>query len=177
MPSPLPLINSLPKDIQQVWYADDASASGRLQDLGTWWDKLTSLGPAYGYHTNATKTLLVTTPPHYQSAFRDTQVNISMEGKPHLGTSLGSKEYSDKCTKEKVAEWSLELEKLTTITETEPHAAYAAITHGLASKWTYLSRTTPDISEHLEALERIIRMKLIPAMTGRPPLVIQKENY
>ena len=86
-----------------------------------------------------------------------------MEGKPHLGTSLGSKEYSDKCTKEKVAEWSLKLEKLTTIAETEPHAA---ITHGLASKWTYLSRTTPDISEHLEPLE----------MTGRlPPSDTERE--
>ncbi len=98
-----------------------------------------------------------------------------MEGKPHLGTSLGSKEYSNKCTKEKVAEWSLELEKLTTIAETEPHAAYAAITHGLASKWIYLSRTTPDISEHLEPLERIIRMNRNDRKA--PPLVILKENY
>ena len=52
--STTPLINSLPKDVQQVWYADDASTSGCLHDLRTWWNKLTSLGSAYGYHTNAT---------------------------------------------------------------------------------------------------------------------------
>ncbi len=66
-------------------------------------------------------------------------------------------------------EWCQELETLSTIAVSQPHAAYAAITHGLAGRWTYLSRTTPNISEHLSELEGIIQTKLIPALTGRPP--------
>ena len=46
----IPLICSLPNNVQQAWYADDASASGCLHDLRAWWDKLVSIGPAYGYH-------------------------------------------------------------------------------------------------------------------------------
>ena len=53
--------------------------------------------------------------------------------------------------------------------KTQLHAAYAAITNGLADKWNYLSCTTPDIGEHLDQLETTLRMKVIPSLTGRPP--------
>ena len=48
----LPLIRSLNADVKQVWYADDASACGKIQALRSWWDKLVSTGPAYGYNVN-----------------------------------------------------------------------------------------------------------------------------
>ena len=42
-----PLIQavSIP-DIKQLWFADDASAGGRLHLLRTWWDRLADMGPA-----------------------------------------------------------------------------------------------------------------------------------
>ena len=41
----VPLINSLSDDlVNQVWYADDASACGCLSDVRRWWDKLVSTG-------------------------------------------------------------------------------------------------------------------------------------
>ena len=46
-------------------------------------------------------------------------------------------------------------------------AAYAALTHGLIAKWTYLRRTTPGISDHMAPLEEVLRHKFIPAITGR----------
>ena len=39
----------------------------------------------------------------------------------------------------------------------------------MTSKWTYLTRTMPGIGPNLLPLETIIRTKLIPALTGRPP--------
>ena len=36
-------------------------------------------------------------------------------------------------------------------------------------KWTYLTRTMPGIGPNLSPLETIIRTKLMPALTGRPP--------
>ena len=46
----IPLINRLSSvpDVKQVWYADDASAAGRLSSLRSWWDTLQSTSPASG---------------------------------------------------------------------------------------------------------------------------------
>ena len=52
----LPLINQLDYLAQQVWYADDASAEGRLTQVREWWDAIISLGPSYGYIVNLSKT-------------------------------------------------------------------------------------------------------------------------
>ena len=43
----VPLIDSLNAPVNQVWYADDAAATGKIVNLRTWWD---------GYHANASKT-------------------------------------------------------------------------------------------------------------------------
>ena len=69
--------------------------------------------------------------------------------------------------KEKVSGWKREIEQLSEIAKTQPQAAYAALTHGLVSKWTYLARTTPDIDVLLEPLEEVIRHQLLPGITGQ----------
>ena len=71
--------------------------------------------------------------------------------------------------KEKVAKWMKELDSLVTIALSQPHAAHAAFTHGLSSKWSYLKRTIQGIGTLLRPLETIIRSKFIPALTGQPP--------
>ena len=50
----IPVINCLrdPPNVTQVWYADDASASGTLNSLRNGWDNLTFIGPVFGYHAN-----------------------------------------------------------------------------------------------------------------------------
>ena len=168
----IPLIRSLPGDVQQTWYADDASTSGSLKHLRAWWDELLSLGPAYDYNANALKTWLITKQQYLQSAkeaFRGMLVNISADGRPLLGAALGTWEYTERYVNKKVMEWCSELENLASIADTQPHAAYAAITHGLASKWSYISRTTPDIGNLLNPIEDTLRTKLFPTMTRRPP--------
>ena len=69
----------------------------------------------------------------------------------------------------KVDNWCNEIEVLTSIAHSQPHAAFAAFTHGLAEKWYFLSRTPPDIKADLQPLEDTIRAKLLPASTGCPP--------
>ena len=49
------------------------------------------------------------------------------------------------------------------------NAAFAALTHGLTSKWTYLCRTTPGISQLMIPIDNILRSEVILALTGRPP--------
>ena len=65
--------------------------------------------------------------------------------------------------------WSNELTLLSGIALAQPHAAFAAYTHGLKSKWSFLSRTVLDISPLLHPLELILRTLFIPAITGLSP--------
>ena len=168
----LPLVKMLPVQVNQAWYADDATAAGTLLSLRSWWDELQSRGPAFGYFVNASKTWLITKHPHKNSAFtifQDTGINISVEGKPHLGGALGSLEFTESSVCHKVDIWAQELIELVTCAKTQPHAAYAAFTHGMISKWLFIMRTIPNIGHLLQPLEDIIRQQLIPTLTGRPP--------
>ena len=170
----VPLINRLnvATDLKQVWYADDAAASGSLSSLRVWWDHLSSLGPAFGYHANANKTWLLTKEDHLSRAkdlFGDTLVNITTHGRPHLGAPLGSNEFLCQFVTEKVNQWTQELLLLSDIAKAQPHAAYAALTHGYTHKFSFLCRTTPNIEDLLGPLEDCIRHNLIPSLTGRAP--------
>ena len=69
----------------------------------------------------------------------------------------------------KVQSWSSGITLLSEIAKSQPHAAFSALTHGLLSKWTYLSRVTPNIGHLLTPLDTVLRMDLLPALTGRPP--------
>ena len=170
----IPLIRNLRdsvSDFNQIWYADDASGAGRITRLREWWDQLNSLGPKFGYFTNTCKTWLVTKENCLSTtveAFADTDVKVTSEGRPYLGAALGTEEYIQEFVTNKVQQWAGELEQLATITRSQPHAAHAAFTHGMISKGTYLTRTMPGIGPNLLPLETI-RIKLIPALTGRPP--------
>ncbi|KAL5502789.1 hypothetical protein EMCRGX_G009613 [Ephydatia muelleri] len=160
---------------------NDATATGKITNLCTWWDKLVSLGPAYGYHVNASKTCLVAKQSHHAaalSAFHDTQITITAEGKPHLGAALGTFTFVQHYVKRKVEGWAQELNQLASIAANNPHAAYAAFTHGLSSRWIFLARAIPNIRHLMQPLEDIIRSKLIPNLTGRSaPFDTERELY
>ena len=54
-----PLIDKLREaeaNARQVWFADEATAAGRLATLGRWWQMVTTTGPDFGYNPNASKT-------------------------------------------------------------------------------------------------------------------------
>ena len=71
----------------------------------------------------------------------------------------------------KVNVWVREIEKLSKFAETQPHAAYAAFTHGLSSRWNYLLRVTDwealSSTEILQPLETAIQSLFIPALSGQ----------
>ena len=170
----VPLIHRLDnvEVLRQVWYADDASATGSLVSIRSWWDQLSTVGPAFGYHANAPKTWLVTKEQCFERAkemFLDTDVNVTCEGRPYLGTPLGTCEYTEQYIKERVSCWIGDLQLLADIAKSQPHAAYSAFTHGFSHKFSYLCRTTPDIAPHLVPLEDFLRTTFIPALTGRAP--------
>ncbi len=171
----IPLIKKLQnslKEISQIWYADDACASGKIDMLHAWWKMLSIEGPKFGYYPNPAKTWLVTKPSLLQAAtttFANTDIKITSDGRPYLGTAIGTTEYVTSFVKDKVSEWSKELKLLTTIALSHPHAAYSAFNHGFSHKWSFLMRTTPGISHLFHPLEDIIRTQFIPSLTGQLP--------
>jgi hypothetical protein len=171
----IPLIRKLQEaheDTSQVWFADDATAASKCHRLRSWWDDLVKLGPSFGYYPKASKTFLVVKGEYVhiaEQAFADTEVNITTQGKRHLGAAVGSTDFRDEFVSRKVKQWCDEIELLSNVALSQPHAAFAAYVHGQASKWSYISRTIPDIGHLLEPLDKVIQEKFIPAITGRAP--------
>ena len=82
---------------KEVWYTDDISPVGSVTPhLREWWDKLSTMGPNFGYYANTTKTWLVTKKAHLSrptTAFANTGVKVTCEGQAISGYhAIGSKE-------------------------------------------------------------------------------------
>ena len=100
-----------------------------------------------------------------KEVFKDTAVNVTVEGQKHLGAVIGSREYLEEYVSEKVTNWVSEITKLAEFALSQPQACYTAYTFGLKHPWTYFLRTLPDIQELLEPLENTISKVVIPAIT------------
>lgn len=156
----------------QAWFADDAASGGKLTRLRLWWDTLSAKGPLFGYYPNAIKTYLLTKPDRLEEAahtFAGTGVQITSEGRRYLGGALGSGPFQLESLAATVTNWSAEVRRLAQFATVQPHAAFAAFTHGLIGRWTYAIRVNPVASDdRLQALEGVISQVLIPALTGQP---------
>ena len=167
-----PLITSLQaaSSVKQCWFADDASGAGSIMEIRTWWDALSTLGPDFGYFPNDRKCWIIAKPAKEESvreAFKDTSINVTVQGQKHLGAAIGSREYLEEYVSEKVTNWINDIAKLAEFALSQPQACYAAYTFGLKHRWTYFLRTLPDIQDLLEPLEDAISHMLIPAITER----------
>lgn len=168
----IPLIRHTQQPLcTQAWFADDATAGGRLTALKSWWDNLLLHGPSFGYFPNSVKTWLVVKVEHLSSAaeiFSSSGIQISTEGRRHLGGALGFGSFTEEFVKVKVKKWVADVERLSLVAQNQPHCAYAAFCHGLLGRWIYLSRIVPDIADLLQPIDSAIQQRFIPALTGRP---------
>ena len=74
-------------------------------EIRTWWDALSNPGPDFGYFPNDRKCWIVAKPAKEESvreAFKDTSINVTVQGQKHLGASIGSREYLEEYVSEKV---------------------------------------------------------------------------
>jgi len=90
----------------------------------------------------------------------DTCVSITTDGRPHLGAAIGL--FILHYVTCKISTW---LQQLQSFAITEPHVAYLAFTHGLISKWLFISRTLPNVVELFQPLEECIWYTFISAVT------------
>ena len=172
----LPLIRKLDGIAKQTWFADDSAAASSLKRLKSWWDLLNEIGPLYGYFPNGAKTHMLVKPQHVAKAreiFKDTAIMISEEGERYLGGAIGTISFIQQYVQTKVDGWIKDIQKLSEFATTQPQAAYAALTHGLISRWNYLLRVIDwerlSSDELLQPLKAAIQSQFIPAITGQAP--------
>ena len=89
---------------------------------------------------------------------------VHKAGQCHLGAAVGSAEFIAAYLNGKVASWAAQVDRNAAIAATQPHAAYAAYIFGLRHRWTFLERTIPTASEHMQLLKDAISGKLIPML-------------
>ena len=156
----LPLIQTLWSIVRQAWFADDAAGAGLLSKLKAWWQQLVELGAFYGYFPNASKSWLIVRPElldNARSLFADLGIQITTEGRRYLGGAIGSPEFVKTFVRDSVAVWVKDIIQLSSFAESQPQAAFAVFSHGLAQKWAYLQQVTADVSELPAPLENAIR--------------------
>ena len=114
-----PLIRAL-KTCHQIWFADDASAGGTLEEVHQWWVKLLQIGPNYCYHPNPkTMWLLVKegSEDDAQEQFQDNGINFVTSGRKHLGAALSNAVFIEEYILAKVSQWKKELKTLCMVPE------------------------------------------------------------
>ena len=151
-------------------FADDLIGAGSLKTLRDWWELIVSNGKFLGYFANPGKSWLIVKEQYLVEAehiFAGAGINVTSEGRKHLGASIGSEAFKTAFVTKKVQKWVEEVNKLAEVALTEPHVAYAAYTHGLQHKFTYLMRTIPDIRDLLKPLDDAITNQLIKNLLNR----------
>ena len=105
-------------------------------DVYNWYNHLSQEGKKFGYLVNGSKSWLIVKSEvladEAKRAFGD-EVNVTTEGQRHLGAVIGSQEFKDQYCRQKILRWKGELEALSEIARSQPHAAYTVFSKGYKS--------------------------------------------
>ena len=135
----------------------DAAAGGNLRTLRKFWDLLVTHGPSYGYFPKPSKTHFVVKAEFRAAAariFEGTGIHRTEEGdrhtheagQRHLGATVGSAEFVAVYLDHRITAWAKDVDQLSQVAATHPHATYAAYDFGLRHRWTFLQCTMPVLS-------------------------------
>ena len=160
---------SIPQ-VKQIWLAYDSAGGGSIESLYQWYESLCQEGRKSGYIVNSAKSWLIVKnrelPESAKNVFGD-EVNITLEGRRHLGAVIGSKEFKNQYCQEKVDKWLRDIEFLTEISKSQPNAAYVAFTKGFKSKFIYYLRTIESFEEYVNPIKEVIHTSFLPSLFGR----------
>ena len=177
----LPLIRSLndPGHWTQLWYADDASASGALPKLRNWFNQLCSYGPSFGYYPEPTKSFVVVSERWKSDAaavFGDLGVQV-VTGHRFLGGFIGSPRERDEYVMSKVDRWMRHIDVLSEAASTQPQLAYAALSRSLQHEWTFLLRVVPQCGQLFQKLDLSLSSHFLPAMFGVEVSAVERRLF
>ena len=166
------LLKEKEKDLLQVWYADDAKATGNFDKITNYFKILCEEGPKYGYFPEPTKSILITSNKNQASAkekFSQQGFKIT-NGARYRGGFVGVQEKKDEWIREQVEDWRKGVQALAKIAHSQPHSAFVGLQQSLQSEWTHLQRVCPDIESHFDPLESAIHQDFLPKLMGTTEL-------
>ena len=147
------------------------SSAGKFEDLFDWFKELKDVGNGYGYLVNEKKSWLIVKSDEAAERARiifGNTVNITADGKHHLGAALGSLEYKASYCNDLINSWLDQLNTLSEFSISQPQAAFAVFTKGFKSKFTHFFRSIIGFEDFVEPLENFITEKLLPNLFGFP---------
>ena len=156
--------------VKQVSLADDSAGAGKLSPLFNWYKYLEKESKKYGHIVNGSKSWLITKSESLAAEAKllfGKEVNITCEGKRHLGVVIGSKDCKDIFFGEKISKWKEELETLIEIAKSQPQSAYIAFTKGYKNKFTYFMRTINSFEDYTNPIDEVINEMLLPTLFGQ----------
>ena len=121
------------------WYADDSSCD--------WLDKLCDLGPKYGYHPESVKCILIVDAEYEaeaKSIFQHLGIMV-VKSYHFLGGFIGDSETTRQVLHNKITGWVKNLLKLSKAAESQPLAAFSALSKSMQFEWSYLQRILPVV--------------------------------
>ena len=129
------LVNKL--NAREVAFANDFTVAGKLSSIKDYWSQLISYGAKYSYFLKASKSYFIVKEDQLPNAtvlFENSNENIAVERKGHLGTIVGSDgcklEYVDGLVKD----WNTQVSMLSAVADSQPQAAYSAFVSGFNYK-------------------------------------------
>lgn len=102
--------------------------------------------------------------------FRDSNINITKEGRSYLGSPIGTSRFIEEFIKMKISGWADEIDVLSQVAGSHPQVALSLLTHGITTKWSYLMRTVNGAAPLLQPLQEAIRHKFLPNITEQRDL-------
>ena len=80
---------------------------------------------------------------------------------------IGSKDYKDEYCRDKVREWRQDIISLVEIAESQPYAAYIALTKAYKSKFTYFMRRIDAFEDYTDPIQEILNEIFLPQLFGQ----------
>ncbi len=175
----LPLVRKLKERgfCTQTWYADDASAGGKVGPVREWLNALIQDGPMYGYYPEPSKSIVIVKDGKLEEA-RAAFAGLDMEfveASRFLGGFLGKEDAVRHLLEEKVRKWVEAVEDLAEAAEVYPQDAYVCFIKSLQCEWGYVQRVVEGAAEAMDPLDKAIQDKFLPAVFGREMLSWEKE--
>ena len=83
-------------------------------------------------------------------------ISTQPKKKRHLGAAVGFVAFRAKFVYGKVKSWCWDMELLSQVAVSQPHAVFVGYVHSWTSKWSYIYRTILGIGHLLEPLEQVV---------------------
>ncbi len=165
----LPLIRQLKAEFPQVeqpWYADDAGAGAKFDEIERFFRRLCEIGRLFGYYPEPTKSILIVRQHNLEEARLRFPAFKVKTGNRYLGGFIGEEEALNEWLGEKTKFWTEAVTDLTSVTQAFPQAAYSGLQKSLQQEWQFVQRVTKGIGPEFASVEQTLAKTFLPTLFG-----------